>query len=597
MRWVIKMRSYYLFVGSILIAASSCFAEEQVGTPAEVPKEAVVEQVAEVGERQIPGQDPEPIRFPPFIYESIPDINSSASEFVDVPDRWRQFYAGKWYDPYNQNVLKGDIPVFGAPGHEWFFETSIISDTLIERRRLPLPVGFAATSRPQSNDIFGDGNQLVAVETLLTSFALIQGATAFKPPEYEFRIAPAFNFNHVNGAEVGVLYADPERGEERSDEHISFQELFADVHLANLSDRYDFISTRIGIQKFISDFRGFIFSDEAPGARLFGNYDNNKTQFNLAYFSRLNKDTNSGLNTLFEQRYEDVAIANIYRQDLIMLGHTTQANLVYRADTAGDHADHYDNNGFLARPVAVGDRRDKNIYSTYLGITGDGHFNRLNSTSAFYYVLGSESHNSIAQKETDIRAGMVAQEFSYDIDWIRVRASFLWASGDSDPYDDKATGFDGIFENVNFAGGNLGYFQRQGLPLIAGGGVNLSNPGSFYPNLLPGKAESQSNFVNPGLRLYNLGVDFELTAKLKLITNVSYLQFDQVETLNVLRQDAAIDNEIGVDLSTGFIYRPFLNNNVQIKVGTGFLLPDKGLKRIYGDETLFHVFTNLILQY
>ena len=34
---------------------------------------------------------------------------------------------------------------------------------------------------------------------------------------------------------------------------------------------------------------------------------------------------------------------------------------------AGDHANHYDNNGFLARPAAVGDRREKNIYSTYLG--------------------------------------------------------------------------------------------------------------------------------------------------------------------------------------------------------------------------------------
>lgn len=99
-----------------------------------------------VAERQIPGKDPEPIQFPPFIYESIPDINSSASEFVAVPDRWRQFYAGKWYDPYDQNVLKGDIPDFGEPGEEWFFEASIISDTLMERRRIPVPVGFAATS-------------------------------------------------------------------------------------------------------------------------------------------------------------------------------------------------------------------------------------------------------------------------------------------------------------------------------------------------------------------------------------------------------------------------------------------------------------------
>jgi hypothetical protein len=547
--------------------------------------------------RQIPGQEARPTQFPPFIYESIPDINSSASEFMPVQDRWRQFYIGKWYDPYNQNVLKGDIPVFGAPGEEWFFEMAMTSDTLLERRRLAVPVGFANTSRPGSSDVFGDGDQFVAVENLFTSFSLIKGATSFKPPDLEFRIAPAFNFNRVDGAEAGTLYADPLRGEERSDEHIGFQELFADIHLANISERYDFISSRIGIQKFSSDFRGFIFADEAPGVRLFGNYDDNKIQFNLAYFSRLNKDTNSGLNTVFEERHEDVAVFNVYRQDLLALGHQVQGSIVYRGDTAGDHPDHYDNNGFLIRPAPVGDRRDKNIYSTYLGLNADGHIDRLNTTTALYYVTGSESHNPIAQQETDISAAMVAQEFSYDIDWIRVRASFMWASGDDDPRDGKAEGFDGIFENTNFAGGNLAYFQREGLPLIAGGGVNLMNPLSFYPNLGPGKAEGQSNFVNPGLRLFNLGLDIDITSKFKWINNASYLQFDAPESLQQLRQDSAIGNDIGVDLSTGFIYRPFLNNNIQIKAGTGFLLPDDGIKRIYGDETLFHVFTNLILQY
>ena len=65
--------------------------------------------------REIPGKPP--VDFPETIYESMPDISSSASEFIPTPDRWRQFYAGKWYDPYNQNVLKGDVPVFGPPDH------------------------------------------------------------------------------------------------------------------------------------------------------------------------------------------------------------------------------------------------------------------------------------------------------------------------------------------------------------------------------------------------------------------------------------------------------------------------------------------------
>lgn len=582
-----------------IYAEGQAIDTEPATTAAEesAPTQASESESIKVEERQIPGKEAEPIAFPPFVYESIPDINASVNEFLPVPDRWRQFYVGKWYDPYNQNVLKADVPVFGEPGHEWFFELSMISDTTAEQRKLALPVGFAATQRPQSNDVFGNGDQFVVVETIVASFALIQGSTSFKPPEYEFRITPAFNFNHVHSDEIGALFADPSRGDERSDEHIGFNELFIDKHLGNLTDRYDFISTRVGVQRFISDFRGFIFADDAPGVRFFGNYDNNRTQYNLAWFSRLNKDTNSGLNTVFEQRYEDVVVANLYRQDLLTLGHTLQGSIVYRADNAGSHDDHYDSNGFLVRPAAVGDRRPKNIHSTYLGINGDGHFDRLNLTSAFYYVLGSESHNAIAQQETNISAGLVAQEASYDIDWIRVRGSLMWASGDSNPYDDTATGFDGIFENPNFAGGSLSYFQREGLPLIAGGGVNLMGPLSFYPNLGPGKLEGQSNFVNPGLRLYNVGIDFELTPKLKLVNNASYLQFDEPDSLQVLRHDSTIGQDIGFDLSTGIVYRPFLNNNVQIKVGTGFLLPGDGLKRIYGNETLYHAFTNLILQY
>ena len=74
------------------------------------------------------------------------------------------------------------------------------------------------------------------------------------------------------------------------------QELFADVHLRNVSTRYDFDSLRVGIQPFISDFRGFLFQDVPFGVRLFGTRDNNQWQYNLGWFRRLEKDTNSGLN-------------------------------------------------------------------------------------------------------------------------------------------------------------------------------------------------------------------------------------------------------------------------------------------------------------
>jgi hypothetical protein len=94
-----------------------------------------------------------------------------------------------------------------------------------------------------------------------------------------------------------------------------------------------------------------------------------------------------------------------------------------------------------------------------------------------------------------------------------------------------------------------------------------------------------------------MGVDVELMPELKLITNVSYLQFDQVAALEVARQDGSINQEIGFDLSTGFIYRPFLNNTVQIRVGAACLLPGTGYKNLFGDRVNYDIFSNLILQY
>jgi len=593
LRWLAAAGALAWVFISVSSNEQSLLAEEQSNAEAVVvPQDSKANQEFE---RRFPDRKAD--SFPEYIYESIPPIENSASDFVPVPDRWRMFYAGKFHDPYNQNVLKGDIPVFGKPGEEWFTELSIISDTLYETRRIPVPVGFASTKRPSSNNVFGDGDQWAFVQNVITSFSLIKGNTSFKPPDFELRVAPVFNFNHVEVGEDGLVKADPTYGSVRSDNYVGFQELFADIHLANLSERYDFVSSRIGVQQFNSDFRGFLYNDNQPGARFFGNYDNNKLQFNLAAFSRLDKDVNSGVNTMFTDRHEDVYVANVFRQDLLALGHTMLFSVVHREDTAGDSGQRYDRNNFQVRPVPLGDQRDKNIYSTYFGVGGDGHFGRVNTTTQFYYASGSESHNQLANRQVDISAGMLAQELSYDIDFVRVRTSFMWASGDRDPYDGKATGFDAIYDNPNFAGGDLSFWQRQAIPFIGGGGTNLVNRNSLLPNLRPTKELGQSNFVNPGVRVYNLGLDVEVLPELKFISNVTYLQFDQTATLEALRQDGSIARDIGVDLSVGLIYRPFLNNNVQIRVGSGVLLPAAGHENLFSDRVNYDAFTNLILQY
>ena len=66
-----------------------------------------------------------------------------------------------------------------------------------------------------------------------------------------------------------MVNIDVRRGTNRTDTHVSLEEAFAEVKLADLSANYDFVSLRAGIQPFVSDFRGFIFSDNNLGAAVF----------------------------------------------------------------------------------------------------------------------------------------------------------------------------------------------------------------------------------------------------------------------------------------------------------------------------------------
>ncbi len=522
-------------------------------------------------------------------------------EQVPIPDRWRIVEAlgvnERWYDPYNQNTLKADRPIFGT--QDWFFNLNVINDLTIEPRRIPIPVGLQANAGSGSLDIFGDGKQLGVVNSLIVSTALIKGDTTFRPPDYEFRVTGVLNGNFQKVETIGALFADPRKGTTRSDVHFGLQDAFIDYHLRNKSDRYDFDSIRVGIQPFTSDFRGFLFQDNQPGVRLFGNFANNRLQYNLAYFRRLEKDTNSGLND-YDIRADHIFAANLYYQDFPVLGFQLQGSFIYnRNRESGD--EFYNENGFLQRPAPVGDARPHDYDVYYLGFSGDGHIDRVNLTFSGYYAFGSDYHNPIAGRQTDIRAGFVAAEVSYDRDWYRLKAYGLWSSGDEDPLDGTASGFDAIFENPQFAGADTAFWQRQSIPLIFGGGVVLSGRNAIIPSLRTSKEQGQSNFVNPGIGMVGVGADLDILPELRVEANVAWLTFDDTSSLRFLRNQAEIDNEIGWDVSAALIYRPFFSQNVILRLAGAVLIPGEGMEDLFlseGDMKPFYsILTNLILTY
>ena len=536
--------------------------------------------------------------YPPAGYTGassvVPSEAQETSHFVPLEDRWRMGVApgdrygkghprlddypyapGNVFNPFTQNFLKEDFPIIGQ---HTFFDMKVISRTIANWRQVPTPnTPFESTPTPGQEDFYGNPNGFFFLQYYTLAFELNHGDKAFKPNDWRLKIAPVFNTNYLEVYENGVVLPDVKQGTRRSRGFAALEEWFIEAKIADLSPDYDFMSIRGGSQPFTSDFRGFIFSDLNRAIRIFGTRLANRDQFNLIVFDQREKDTNSFLNS-FDDRGQEIIIANYYRQDFLWPGHTAQVSFHYDHDQKSLK---YDKNGFLVRPDPIGIATPHEVNACYAGIATDGHINELNVTSAFYYAFGHDTLNQLALQPVDIGATMAALELSYSPDWIRFRSSVFFASGDRDPFDGQGGGFDAIIDNSQFAGGEFSFWVRQQIKLL---GTNLKNLLSIYPDLrASNKFQSQANFVNPGLQLYNVGVDFELTQRTRLITNCNFLFFDTTKSLELLVFQDNIPQSIGTDLSMGLESRPFLNNNCIIRSGVSGLITGGGFDALYGN--------------
>ena len=554
------------------------------------------------------------------------------SNSVPVPDRWRlgfvpwkRYNAGVvdqpyetptpyLWDPYQQSVLKGDLPVIGQ---DIFLDLTASAETVTDFTKVPTGSGVS-TAVPGEYNFYGHSEQLDMQNNFAFSMNLFEGETVFRPVTWALKLEPIFNVNYLSASENGVISPSPTgslsgsktpppgngfvtnpgdintllngqtgpagsyRGSgstERVNTLLTLQQAFGEIHIKDLSDNYDFMSVRAGIQPFNGDFRGFIFNDVNNGVRLFGNWNNNLYQYNLAWFHLLEKDTDSGLNTL-NDRAQDVFVANVYRQDCFFPGYTTELSFFANYDHGGTH---YDDNGFLVRPAPIGDPQEHQLQAYYFGWAGDGHIGPVNVSHAFYEVVGHDDFNDIAGQPVDINAQMAALEVSVDHDWARYKASFFYASGDNNANSKTATGFDSIVDNPNFTGGPFSYWTSQAINL-GGTSVNLKDANSLLPDLRTSKTEGQANFVNPGVFIYGVGAEFDITPKVRTFLNANYIMFAETGALDQVLQQAHISQEVGYDLSLGFQYRPFLTDNVIVSAGFGVLIPGNGYKDIYGNN-------------
>jgi hypothetical protein len=523
------------------------------------------------------------------------------ADFMVIQDRWRvgipedpRFTKGNIFNPYRQNVLKGDYPIIG---NDIFMNFDLVLEGIFKVAQLP--TGAAVSSaNPGSFEFFGRGRQDAIDGLMVFSFDVFKGDASFKPVDWRFKVTGIGNFNFDNARENQLINIDVRERVSRQKNFVAAEEAFVEYRLGDTtkifpflrgrgsqggrSPEFDTSSIRVGVQQFTSDFRGFIFSDSNLGARMFGNIGSNRWQYNLAYFNLLEKDTNSKLNALTfndtDFRNQNVYIANIFRQDTFVLGYTTQFSLHYNDDRPTFKLD---NNGFQVRPAPLGLNGQNRVRAGYFGWTGDGHFGRYNITHALYQAVGRETFNGVANRPVSINAQMAAAEFSIDFDYIRYRIAAFYSSGDSNPQDGRANGFDAILDAPNFAGGKFSFFNQEALRLLPTP-LAIKDERSLLPSLRTSKIQGQSNFVNPGLTLYNLGVDVDITPKLRGFANYNYIRFNDPSSLAfLLQRGGIISRDFGHDVGLGFIYRPLLNENFVLTGGASTLRGGKGFNGLF----------------
>ena len=316
-----------------------------------------------------------------------------------------------------------------------------------------------------------------------------------------------------------------------------------------------------------------------------GNRDNNRLQFNLAVIRRLEKDTNSGLNSVVQTPRRDyIFLANVFRQDFPIVGLTSQISITYNMNREKNHPE-VDDNGFPTRPALLGNLRGRNYDVVYVGYATDGHIGRINLTSQLYGAFGQDRNSFFTSEKAKIQAFFAAAEASYDIDFLRFRVSGLYASGDSKPYDNKETGFDAIFENPIFAGADTSYWIRQTIPFAGGGrAIGLNGRNGILNSLRSSKEQGQSNFNNPGVILAGAGVDADLTPTFRLSGNLNHLWFQNTATLQALRVEGSIPRSIGFDISAAAIWRPLASQNIILRLSGAMLQPSKGFKNLFAKE-------------
>ena len=399
-------------------------------------------------ERPRPGAQPEP---PGPQDAELPDPNratglervpppapAAPGDFLPIPDRWRLakdlgLVKEPWYDPYNRNILKSDRPFY----RDWFFNLSVIYDMTTELRSVPTPVAPQVSRGGDALDTFGDSDQFLFNDNLILALILFKGDTVFRPAGLRVPRHAGLQLQpHRGGGAAGAQHRSA-RGQTRDDALVGVQEAFWTCTCATSRTATTSTACASASSRSPRDFRGFLFQDNQLGVRLFGNRDNNLFQYNLAWFRRLEKDTNSGLNDISDDlRDDDVVIANLYRQDFPFPGYLA-GDLDLQPQPRRRRRSTSTTTVSSRGRRCIGNLRGRD-YDVHLSGLQRRRPYRAGQPHGLGLLCARRGPEQLLHRQAaDIRACFAGRRALDDFDWIRVLGLGLYASGDDDPFDDS----------------------------------------------------------------------------------------------------------------------------------------------------------------
>ncbi|MBV6341927.1 hypothetical protein [Candidatus Magnetobacterium casense] len=338
----------------------------------------------------------------------------------------------------------------------------------------------------------------------------------------------------------------------------TIEELWAEVNAT------DSLVVRAGVQEYTSDLIGSVYKDTDLGVRVYGKLSSG-IDWSLYAAQRVENDLLSGYNSPSDLRDQQIVIAHM---QFTLASQTVKPSLSFNHDREGDHK--FGRAGKYEKVDVV-----------YPGVTTYGDVGPFKLLTGLYGAFGMQRDvvllGKIPLQDQKVSAFAGYFDLALPLGMFTPHLGFLYVSGDDNPLDDKAHGFDAISERVDVWGAHgIVINDRISLP----GGLTVVRDHSPYTSLRD--RDASSNFVNPGGTTINLGLIVNPIKQLTIDTNLTYFWWNETEVLEAVV--GPLGKNIGLEWNADISYD--INKHFTVYVAGAAFWPDEDMSAIYGNHRM-----------